>query len=103
MEQFHSSHKQPPQIPLFIENLPQGDEELSEQNIKDLELALGGKLDSYRTDGNTIPGNKFLELYRYAQTFGINHKVLTKFLKVRDIVINSNLPPEDSRGTIRYH
>ncbi len=103
MEQFHSSPQQPPQIPLFIENLPQGDEELSKQNINDLEMALGGKLAMYRTADNTIPGNKFLELYRYAQTYGVSNKVLLKFLKASGVEINSHLPPENTQGAIRYH
>jgi len=103
MEQFQSSPQQPTQIPLFIENLPQGDEELSAQNLQDLDAALGAKLDTYLQPDNTIAGLQYFKLYRYAETFGVSDAVLKKYLKTRGVAIDSKNTPEERPSTIRYH
>ncbi len=91
------------QVPLFVSDLPEGDKDLSEKNITDLNAVLLNKLTSYVQSGSTISGRDFLQLFKDAASFDINDATLKKYLKAHNIVINSNNSPEEPINFITYH
>ncbi len=90
-----------PQPPLFIENIPQRAEDLTEANMRDLDSFLSPKL-ILNPDG-TISGYRYGLLSIFASQHGISDEVLKKYLSSREVVIDSKLPPEKPFGSARVH
>lgn len=91
------------QVPLFVSDLPKENEELSKQNVLDIDAALLDKLTSYTQSGSTISGRDFSFLFKDAAVFGVNDATLKKYLKSHGVVINSHNAPEETSDTISYH
>jgi hypothetical protein len=97
------NHNKMAQVPLFVSDLPKENEELSNQNILDIDAALLDKLTTYTRSGSTISGRDFSFLFKDAAVFGVNDATLKKYLKARNVEINSHEPPEEKSESISYH
>lgn len=90
-----------PQPPLFIENIPQRAEDLTEVNMQDLDSFLSPKL-ILNPDG-TISGYRFGLLSIFASQHGISDGVLKRYLSDKGIIISSKLTPEEPSENRRIH
>lgn len=91
----------PAQPPLFIENIPQRAEDLTEANMQDLDTFLSSKL-VLNPDG-TISGYRFGLLSAFASSHEISDAVLKEYRLRRGIKIDSKLPPEEPSNNIKFH